>query len=51
MKKITAITALIVAVAGFTVGCTASVGVKPTGSATKLNTMTQVAYISAPVNK
>ena len=50
MKKLTAIAALIVAAASLTVGCTASVGVKPT-SATKLNTTTPVAYVAAPANK
>ena len=51
MKKLIAIATLIAAAASLNVGCTASAGIKPTGSATKLNTTTQVAYVSAPVQK
>lgn len=50
MKKLIAIATLIVAAASLNVGCAASASVKPT-SATKLNTATQVAYVSAPVRK
>ena len=50
MKKLIAIATLIAA-ACLNVGCTASAGIKPTGSATKLNTTTQVAYVAAPVRK
>ena len=48
MKNIITISALFVVVAALNVGCSASASVKPT-SATKLNTTTQVAYVSAPV--
>ena len=51
MKKLIAFAALIVAAASLNVGCTASAGIKPTSNVTKLNTGTQVAYVSAPVNK
>ena len=51
MKKLIAITTLIIAAAGLNVGCTASAGIKPTSRASKLNTATQVAYVSAPVGK
>ena len=51
MKKLIAIATLIVAAASLNVGCTASAGIKPNSSATKLNTTTQVAYVSAPVRK
>ncbi len=47
MKKFIAITTLIVAAASLNVGCSASASVKK-ADATKLNTTTQVAYVSAP---
>ena len=47
MKKLIAIATLIVAAASLNVGCSASASVKKT-DATKLNTTTQVAYVSAP---
>ena len=49
MKKAIAIVTLIAAAASLNVGCTASAGIKPTSSATKLNTTNQVAYVSSPV--
>ena len=51
MKKLIAIATLTIAAASLNVGCTASAGIKPTSSAAKLNTATQVAYVSAPVQK
>ena len=42
--------ALIVAAASLSVGCKASASVHGT-NATKLNTTTQVAYVTAPVKK
>ena len=50
MKKFIAIATLIVAAASLNIGCTASAGIKKT-DASKLNTATQVAYVSAPVQK
>ena len=50
MKKLIAIAALIVTAASLNVGCTASAGIKK-ADASKLNTTTQVAYVSAPVRK
>lgn len=50
MKKLIAIATLVVVAASLNVGCTASAGIKKT-DATKLNTTTQVAYVSAPVQK
>ena len=48
MKNIITISTLFVLATVLNIGCTASAGVKP-ASATKLNTTTQMAYISAPV--
>ena len=48
MKNILTISTLFVAAILLNVGCTASAGVHGT-NATKLNTTTQVAYVSAPV--
>ena len=48
MKNIIAVSTLFVLVTVLNIGCTASAGIKP-ASATKLNTTTQVAYVSAPV--
>ena len=50
MKKLVALAALIVAAASFNVGCTASASVHK-ADASKLNTTTRVAYVSAPVQK
>lgn len=50
MKKLVALATLIVAAAGLNVGCKASASIHGT-NATKLNTATQVAYVSAPVQK
>ena len=47
MKKLIAITALIVAAASLNIGCTASAGIKKADT-TKASTTTQVAYVSAP---
>ena len=48
MKNIITIATLFVVVALLNVGCSASASVHKT-DATKLNTTTQVAYVSAPV--
>ena len=48
MKNILTISTLFVVAVLLNVGCTASAGVHP-ASASKLNTTTQVAYVSAPV--
>ena len=48
MKKIITISTLFVVAALLNVGCSASASVKK-ADATKLNTSTQVAYVSAPV--
>ena len=50
MKKFVAISTLIIAAACLNVGCKASASVHGT-NATKLNTTTQVAYVSAPAKK
>lgn len=50
MKKLIAIATLAVAAAGLNAGCTASAAVHK-ADASKLNTTTQVAYVSAPVRK
>ena len=48
MKNILTVSTLFVVALLLNVGCSASASVKPT-SATKLNTATQVAYVTAPV--
>ena len=50
MKKFVAIATLIATAASLNVGCTASAGIKK-ADASKLSTTTQVAYVSAPVQK
>ena len=47
MKNIITISTLFVVAVLLNVGCTASAGVHPS-DATKLNTTTQVAYVTAP---
>lgn len=47
MKNIITITTLFVVATLLNVGCTASAGIHPS-DATKLNTTTQVAYVTAP---
>ena len=47
MKKLIALATLIVAAASLNVGCSASASVRK-ADASKLNTATQVAYVSAP---
>ncbi len=47
MKNILTVSTLFVVAMLLNVGCSASASVKP-ASATKLNTTTQVAYVSAP---
>ncbi len=49
MKNIITISTLFVVAALLNVGCSASASVKPNSNATKLNTTTQVAYVTAPV--
>lgn len=48
MKNILTVSTLFVVALLLNVGCSASASVKPT-SATKMNSSTQVAYVSAPV--
>ena len=48
MKNITIVSMLLTAAALLNVGCTASAGIKKTDT-TKLNSATQVAYVTAPV--
>ena len=50
MKKFIAIATLIVAAASLNAGCKATASVHGT-NATKLNTTTQVAYVSGPAKK
>ena len=47
MKKLLALATLMIVAASFNVGCSASASVRK-ADATKLNTATQVAYVSAP---
>ena len=47
MKNLITLSALIIAAVALNVGCTAHASVKPT-SATRINTATQVAYVTAP---
>ena len=50
MKKLVILSTLIVAAASLNVGCSASASVHK-ADASKLNSTTQVAYVSAPTQK